>query len=45
MTKQKISTQLSLKVDQVLTLLTFTVIAASFFAAALILTSINLAKQ
>ncbi|MBU0613588.1 hypothetical protein KKB10_06300 [Patescibacteria group bacterium] len=44
MTEQKISTQLSLKADQIITLLTFTAVAASFFAAALILTSFNLAK-
>jgi hypothetical protein len=44
MIKQKTSTQLSLKADQVITLLTFTAVAASFFAAALILTSFNLAK-
>ncbi|MFA6524997.1 MAG: hypothetical protein WCT33_01850 [Patescibacteria group bacterium] len=43
-TKQKTSEQLSMKVDQVITLLTFTAIAASFFAAAIILTSYNLAK-
>ncbi|MFA6391210.1 MAG: hypothetical protein WCW66_00465 [Patescibacteria group bacterium] len=44
MTKQKTSTQLAMRVDQVITLLTFTAIAASFFAAAIILTSYNLAK-
>lgn len=44
MTKQKTSEQLSMKVDQVISLLAFTAIAASFFAAAVILTSYNLTK-
>jgi hypothetical protein len=44
MTKQKTAEQLSMKVDQVISLLAFTAIAASFFAAAIILTSYNIAK-